>query len=230
MKKLLVVLLILGIAAGAFADLTATVTADFNPEIMRITSPMGESAKKEVVGSSGTFDFLSSTANGALGKENEFRLALNYTGDAFAAYARINGDDLIRPYAYSSLYGGTNAAFVNGLGQLESTDVYKYHVYLDEWSIKGTAGAFSAFVGNTGDRGKTSAYRFQNFNDYLKTKIDNFGLMTPSAAYYASPNSGSDADRYSKSTAYYNHNSGGGDWYHLDWQGVVWRRIGTERS
>jgi hypothetical protein len=48
MKKLLVLLLIFGITAGAFAQLTTTISLDFNPDIMRVVSPTGDSAKKTI--------------------------------------------------------------------------------------------------------------------------------------------------------------------------------------
>jgi hypothetical protein len=211
MKKLLVTLLILGIAAGVFAQTTITISADFNPELMRIGSPSGELAKKEVRGSSGTVDMLSSSGDGTLGQQNELRVRFDWAGEAFSARLNINADSLIRyttgsntaqpiynstvnpvtsgtsptaPDAYlnaSSLSYYSNN-FVNGTGKTPTLSSF-LNSGLEGWYLKGSTGVISGFIGtdNSDARGKT--LRFQGaFDNYTKGKIDNYGLMTPVTA------------------------------------------------
>jgi hypothetical protein len=191
MKKLLVTLLILGIAGGAFAQAKITVTADLNPEIMRISSPTGNAANKEYNYSSGTADILSSSANGTMGQENALNIAVDWAGEAFVAHLRINAEKLFRPSEANGQgvvnQGGghtgtatdnTNHSFVNLQGKTPNlSDFLTYS--MDEWYVRGTTGFFTAYVGNTGDRGKTD--RFQDFDGFLKAKVDSFGLLTPDA-------------------------------------------------
>jgi hypothetical protein len=209
MKKLLVTLLILGIAAGAFAQFTAQVTADFNPEIMRITSPTGDSAKKEVPQSAGTFDLLSSSGNDSLGQTNQLRVRFQWGNaeNAFLARVVFAADRLVRAYSGATgvmapgadanpngagnhgldNIGGDMAghSFVNGTGKTPNMgDLLASS--LDGWFVEGRASIFTAVVGSTSSvgtiqRGQASAFNFQNFNDYVsKVKVDNFGILTPS--------------------------------------------------
>jgi hypothetical protein len=164
MKKCLVVLLALAVAGGASAQLKATVTAELNPELLRFSSPLGDDADND----SAAIDFLSSSGNGTIGRENGLKLALNYTGEGFSGYMRLNADKLIRA-------GGNSAgnSFVDGSGN-NVTPVDILQLTFDEWNAKATVGMFNLFVGNTGDRGKVKT--LQNFDGYLKTKIDNYGI------------------------------------------------------
>jgi hypothetical protein len=165
MKKCLVVLLALAVAGGASAQLKATVTAELNPELLRFSSPIADSADI----ASASIDFLSSSGNGTIGRENGLKLALNYTGEGFSGYLRLNADRLIRAHGNSA----AAHSFVNGSGNnVTPNDLLS--LAFDEWNAKATVGMFNLFVGNTGDRGKVKT--LQNFDGYLKTKIDNYGI------------------------------------------------------
>jgi hypothetical protein len=174
MKKLLVTLLILGIAAGAFAQVKTTITADFNPELMRVTSPSGELAKEEYQRSAGTFDALSSTSNGSIGQEDQLRIRFDWSGEGFSARINFNADRIVRWYGT----GAGAAGMVNGNGKA-MTAQNLLDSAIEEWYLRGSTGPLSGFVGTSGDRGKTDRFA-GGFDDYTKGKIDNYGLITPS--------------------------------------------------
>lgn len=166
MKKFLVLLLILGVAAGAFAQFTATVTADFNADVFVVQSPTGDDDDRP-----GRVNFLTNQGTGSAGsfmKGNELRVVLNWRGENWHAMARLNADGLLR---------GTGG-LVNGEGNGANINSF-LNSNFDEWHVTATPGPFALAARNTADRGKTAGYRFQNFSDFLKTKIDNFGVIVP---------------------------------------------------
>jgi hypothetical protein len=179
MKKLLVTLLILGIAAGAFAQVKATLTADFNPDVFKYTSNTGDDAKSDIGGSEGSLDLLSGWG---LRKGNEVRLQLTYTGENISGSIRLALDRLFRPTtninSHSFMDSETRGDFTNG-NNVTPNDILSSNFNL--WWAQGNwdtpVAGFTAWIGNDAKRGKTD--RLSPFDDYLKNKIDNYGVIAP---------------------------------------------------
>jgi len=181
MKKILVVLLILGISAGAFAQLKAELSADINPELFKYTTLTGDSSRAEYGGSDGNFDLLSSSN---LRKNNEVRLALTYTGENYGGYIRWRLDPLFVPGSGSqnnSGFGTQGGNFFNNNGQ-GVTVQNLFDQNFNTWRMYGNWDAsfakFTAWIGNSDDRGKTSG-RVGTFDDFLKIKQDSYGIIAP---------------------------------------------------
>ncbi|GHV96042.1 hypothetical protein AGMMS50293_23620 [Spirochaetia bacterium] len=159
MKKLIAVsILLVLLSATAFAQFKVGFKADITPEFMAVKAPTGDN--KDVPGgddNTATFDLLSSS----WADTTELRLSFGYTGENVQALLELKLDGLIA--RGNNFTGGSlNAILGSGFG---------------DYYVKGTAGKLYGYFGNVADRGKTAAGRYQNFNDYLKNKVDNFGVI-----------------------------------------------------
>jgi len=175
MKKIFITFLILGVASGAFAQLTRQLTVDINPNALITTAPFGDAADKEHdnYAGDGTFTLLT-PYNGNMGKTNDVRLAFTYTAPSqnYGAHIRLNFDYFVRNSA---------SEFVNRGGAWENIENIFKNVTIDEYRVWGTVNRFTGWVGNTADRGTTSAARFDVIEDFgiNPVKVGNFGVHTP---------------------------------------------------
>jgi hypothetical protein len=180
-KKIIIVLLILGVSSGAFGQLSVGLSADLFPELFRYTVPGGDFADKDnasVYRGTGTLDFLSTSSEEILSKPNEVRLALNYAGKSFAAYVQVAYDDYFR----TSWNGGSgNGAFMDG-GAMDASFYTLMNQIFNEWFVRGTAGILTAYVGKTNDRGKVARFQL-GFDDLIYSlRLDNYSVITPDSA------------------------------------------------
>ena len=201
MKRLFITILTVGIAVGTFAQTASEsetenqygfkheLAVDINPSFIQATVPTGDDAPD----GDGTFDLF--TPNDHWGQANELRFSLSYTKEYFGAYVRLNADNLIQTGGDMIVGDGTF-----NLNRIFSGDA----INIDEWFFRGTVGRFTAFAGNTDDRGVTDP--FQNFEDIAIGLInyDSFGVMTPGAingeefslGFFGGPN---DTNNFNKS-------------------------------
>lgn len=182
MKKLIAVSILLTIlSAAAFAQLKVSVDADFYPELITATAPLGDAAdeKSASYAGAGTFDFLSKLGTWY---NSELRLKLYYDDPDgnYNGYVRLKGDGLIADTTKTTEE------------ILQST--------LDDYYIKGKVGILSGYYGNTADRGKTN--RFQNFSNFMDgVKVDNYGILIPTIDINARSltlGGGSDTNNFAK--------------------------------
>jgi hypothetical protein len=177
MKKLFVALLILGTAAGAFAQeeapppLRFTLLADFRPSLMQYS---GSSNTADQYTSTGKFDFMTFPGNyDVWGPEvNLLKLSLDYTHktNIVKGHLRMALDRLIQGTGgFVGLDGKQNNRLINDV--LNST--------FDEWNIQGTLGPLGAFIGNTANRGVVKAW---DGLDVLKFQQEQFGVVTPGSS------------------------------------------------
>jgi hypothetical protein len=183
MKKLLALsVLFTMLAAAAFAQFKVEVDADIYPELMTVTAPIGDDAdlEKSYQGSS-TFDFLSKWGTWY---DNTLRLKLSYTDPDgnYSGAIRFRGDSFVRPAGYIGFAGSGAVGFFensgdNNGGGVTAVDLLTRHI--DDYSLTGKLGPFSAYFGNGAARGKIDRFQqgFSNFQD--KSKIDNYGLLKP---------------------------------------------------
>jgi hypothetical protein len=158
MKKLVAIsLLLVLMSTAAFAQFKVGFTADTLVDLMYIEKDTSDGA------ADGSVDILS---NHNHFDHNELRLNFKYTGENFEAFLDWKLDALVTQGA--GLFAGTatvNQFFAQGFG---------------DYYVKGTAGIFNGYVGNTAQRGKVK--RFENpFNDFFGQKQDNYGILVPDA-------------------------------------------------
>jgi len=169
MKKIFVVLLILGIAGGAFAQFSAGFTAEFTPHVLDYARVTGQSAG--TAGTSGRFDFLSSNgwryggANAAANDGTRLRIPLNWRGENFHVSARLRADDVLR-------------AAINAGGTSNSGTFMLTNIVIDDWFVRATPGAWYFNVGNNAERGATDRYRM-GLDDATRYKQEHFGIYGP---------------------------------------------------
>jgi hypothetical protein len=167
MKKALVVLLILAVAGGVFAQFKAQVAADFVPDLFSYSSRYAGRSDLNVL-TSNTFD------------SNELRFNLRYTGEGFSALLQLKYDSLVRRDNDTFTPDGTGTDIYGnnyGTNNPEGPNLFNFLTNaFGDYNVKGSAGDFSGYVGNEADRGKVD--RFQNFDDFLKTKVDNYGVLS----------------------------------------------------
>jgi hypothetical protein len=158
MKKALVVLLILAVAGGLFAQtLSKTITADFETDLFYISADHTGDQQKNLLTSS-KFD------------STELRLRIDYKGDNFTAYIRLNFDGLL---ARGKNYADTNeGSFSEG----KATPFDLLYSTFDEYGLTGTAGMWKAYIGNEANRGVVDRFQ-QGYDDFLGIKIDNYGIF-----------------------------------------------------
>jgi hypothetical protein len=173
MKKLIAVsILITLLSVAAFAQFSASLNADFYPELLKAAAPLDDAADVEkAYKGTGTFDFFSSWGTWY---SNELRLSLKYDDPDgnYNGYFRFRGDSLVRPNGGFFTSGGDN----NGGGVTASNGFFDKAV--DEYYVKGKVGIISGYFGNTADRGKVD--RFQNFSNFMDgVKVDNYGILFP---------------------------------------------------
>ncbi|GHV96143.1 hypothetical protein AGMMS50293_24630 [Spirochaetia bacterium] len=159
MKKLIAVsILLVLLSATAFAQFKVGFKADIAPEFLAVKAPTGDYKDATPDDNKATFDLLSSSFFDA----TELRLTFGYTGENVQALLELKLDDLIKR-GNDTATGGLDSILASSFG---------------DYYVKGTAGKLYGYFGNTADRGKTTAGRYQNFNDYLRFKVDNFGIIT----------------------------------------------------
>ena len=175
MKKLFVALLILGVAAGLFAQEEApasplhfTLVADFRPSLAQYS---GSSNTADPYTTTGKFDFMTFPGNyDVWGPEVNFlKLSLDYIHktNIVKGHMRMALDKLIQGTGgFVGLDGKQNNRLINDV--LNST--------FDEWNIQGTLGPLGAFIGNTANRGVVKAW---DGLDILKFQQEQFGVVTP---------------------------------------------------
>ncbi|MDR2542384.1 MAG: hypothetical protein LBC80_02915 [Treponema sp.] len=182
MRKLLPVLLIILVSTGAFAQFKMNMYADFFPEMMRYTVPLNDFANINLADmnhdnglyrGAGTFDFLSSSSEGAIGLQNELRINLNYTGRNMSAYIQLAADEHIRP---------------GGGFMYDDTMTVSYAVLLNEtfreWYLQGKIDMFTIYAGRTDDFGKVDHFQ-DSVDDFLDAlRISSFGLITPRVGFF----------------------------------------------
>jgi hypothetical protein len=190
MKKLLALsVLFTMLAAAAFAQFTVGLDADFYPELLRVTAPTGDNADREEdeYNGTGTFGFLTEWGNWW---SNSLRLTLKYADPDgnYSGHIRFRGDSFIQPSGYTSgVQQDENGKFKqvgffrgggdNAGGSVSAIELFSRHI--DDYSLTGKLGAFSAYFGNGNNRGKVDAFQ-QGFSNFLLySKIDNYGLLKP---------------------------------------------------
>jgi hypothetical protein len=162
MKKLVAIsLLLVLMSTAAFAQFKVGFTADITPDLIYVVKDTEDKNEPK-----GSFNILGSS----VWDSSELRLTFGYTGENFEAFLEIKGDSLVN--RGSGFFNGTTTPSFNSFLGLGFGDYY----------VKGTAGILSGYVGNTAQRGKMEAFRFQNFNDYLHNKIDNYGYIAVGGA------------------------------------------------
>ena len=205
MKKILILFLIFGVAAGAFGQFSWRLDADFNTRLVSWMMPTGERSEKTIqIGndsrfngsaynpaagrgdytySTGSFDLLS-YGNGNLMRMNELWLRLDYRLRPFEFRTRIGLDNLALSTATANQGTGQNElagghSFVQGSGRTPNWgDILRYS--FNQWFIRGTFGFLSAYVGNTDENGKVTEFSSAITDDVLSgVLVERFGLITP---------------------------------------------------
>jgi hypothetical protein len=158
MKKALVVLLILAAAGGLFAQgLSKEITVDYVVDLFYLSSEHKGAEQKNLL-TSNAFD------------DTELRLKVWYKSEYFTAYIRLNADSLIR--RNQSVAAPTAGAGSFSAGNARPIDLL-YKTF-GEYGLTATGGMWKAYFGNEAHRGLVD--RFQNFDDFLTLKHDNYGI------------------------------------------------------
>ena len=170
MKKLIAISIVLVIvSAVAFAEekaLKIGFDASIYSDLIYATKNSGEDpdGKTDAYDNvKGTFNFLSSTNTAIPG--SGVSLTFTHTGEHHEASLQLGTDGLL-----------------DRLGKLSDTHWSDFlESGIGDWYIKGNAGPFDGYVGNTGYGGKVAT--FDVFNDFLardKLKLNGFGVYVPS--------------------------------------------------
>jgi hypothetical protein len=204
MKKLIAVSILLTLlSAAAFAQFKVELDGKFQPDLLLVTAPTGDAANQDkgtsVYKGTGTFDFLATYGTWI---KNDLDVTLSYTDPdkRFKGLVQLNAEKWLQYLAsgsydsqtsvptsapatnYPSGYPGQADNFQSVLGFL--------NIPFGDWYLWGTAGIFTGYAGNTGDRGAVGgnnhvfdgrAGRFHdNFNSFVdRFKVDNYGIFTP---------------------------------------------------
>jgi hypothetical protein len=156
MKKLVAIsILLILMSTVAFAQFKVGFTADITPDLIYATVDTEDPA-----GPKGSFNILGSS----VWDTSELRLNFKYTGENYEASLDIKGDGLL-----------TRGTGVNADPPESFFDLFG--LPFGDFYVKGTAGIFSGYWGNTANRGKMNDFRFANFNDYLKNDINKYGYI-----------------------------------------------------
>jgi hypothetical protein len=143
------------------------------------TATGGMAQKDEV---KGVFNVFSSSQF----KGNELRLTFAYTGSHFDGFLELKGDNLVTrgtkffqetDPAYDT--GDIISALLTGENGKSTNTTFAQILnegFGDYW-VKGTAGIFTGYVGNTANRGKMEEYRFADYTDFIRDKIENYGAI-----------------------------------------------------
>ncbi|MDR0584657.1 MAG: hypothetical protein LBG57_09970 [Treponema sp.] len=182
MKKLVAVSILLTLlTAGAFAQFSVGVYADFYPNLVRTTTPYGDFAddtRAAIYEGAGTFDVFSS--DGPF-HGNELRLSLGYTDPekkyggllVIAADSWLNRDN---EYFQSGVSSDIGINRGNGQSLLDL-----FAQPFDEWNVWGEVGVLKGFAGTSADRGPAGGARY---NDPFAYSLDNLmmynnGIIAP---------------------------------------------------
>ena len=208
MKRYFVFVLVFAAAAWIFspdvqAQFNWSLYTDFNIGLLAWNTPTGENADKFITVNNvikpnapannpsanrgnysynaGGMDFFSYGSGNWL-RHNALRMTIDFQGELIGFHTRTLLDELVRPDliptigAQHSTTG--NHSLVQGEGRTVNWgDFLRYS--FDEWYVKGNYLNFSAYVGNTDDRGKVNG--FNTFtDDTLQTiLIEHYGVNTP---------------------------------------------------
>jgi hypothetical protein len=159
MKKALVVLLILAVAGGLFAQtLSKTITADYETDLLYVSSDHTGDQKANLLTTS-AFD------------STELRLRIDYKGDYFTSYVILKADSLI------SRARGTPTAPGDGSFSNESArPIDLFYQTFNEYNLTGTVGMWKASIGNAGERGVVDNFS-SVFDGFLTLKHDQYGIF-----------------------------------------------------
>jgi len=193
MKKVIIVLLILGAAVGAFAQNQETDTGALaQGQAANKVSPLSFSLMSDFRASAMQYSTSSNTRDRYTGTsifniltfpgdydrwgplENEFKLSIDYNKKLLEeknifikGHLRMNMDALIK---------GAGGFVANDGKQNNNLVNYLLNQPFDEWNVQGSLGSFNAFVGNTSNRGLIKVW---NGVETLKFKQEQFGVVTP---------------------------------------------------
>ena len=179
MKQFLVVLLILGAAAGSLAQeqapasspLRFSLLTDFRPSLMQYSS---SGNTRDIYTTTNRFNFLTHPGDYATWGpwENELKLSIDYNKNFISehfisGHLRMNMDGLVRAAGgFVANDGKQNNRLINDV----------LNTPFDEWNVQGTLGPFYAFVGNTANRGIVRAWQGI---ETIRFKQEQFGVVTP---------------------------------------------------
>ena len=171
MKKLVAIsILLVLLSTAAFAQFKFTVDANIWTDAVFAQQNTGQMADTD--NEKGIVNIFSSSAfNG-----NELRPKFAYTGANFDASLRWRLDGLVtRDSGFFNQ--GSNPNFLTLITSSGSTR-------FDEYWVRGNVanGLFTGYVGNSDNWGKMGNYRFNKFGDFVKGKLDNYGVILPGAA------------------------------------------------
>jgi len=171
MKKLTAIsILLVLLSTAAFAQLKVNFTSNLWTDAVFFQQATGDLADKDNV--KGVIDIFSSSRFNA----NELRLKFTYTGSHFEGLLEFKGDNLVT--RGRDFFTNSNSATVSGTG--DNTGNTTFLRFLDQgfgdYYVKGTAGIFAGYVGNTSNRGKVASYRFPDY-EFISNKIENYGAI-----------------------------------------------------
>jgi hypothetical protein len=165
MKKLIALsILLVLLSAAAFAQLKVGFTSDNIVDLVYYTVGQEDSGNGDKMEPKGSFDFLRTHYTDS----NELRLSFTYTGENYEAKLELSGDELVK----------RGAGFYDKDASKKGFNFFELlRMSFGDYYVKGSAGIFSGYVGKTADRGKTVDFRYANYNDFLKFKVEQFGII-----------------------------------------------------
>jgi hypothetical protein len=184
MKKLVAVSILLTLlTVAAFAQFTIGIDADFFPELMRATAPVGDANDDTLGGGAyyggiGTFDFFSTHTPW---KGSELRLNLGYTEpgeERYGALLQFSLDGLIARGA--KYLDGDPTAGQNPPEEVSLLDWVQ--APFGDWNVWGKLGILKGYVGNTADRGVAGNMRYNDTTIsafFDNVQMGNYGIIRP---------------------------------------------------
>jgi len=179
MKKLTAIsILLVLLSTAAFAQLKVNFTSNLWTDAVFFQGATGDLADKDNV--KGVIDIFSSSRFAG----NELRLKFTYTGSHFEGAVEMKGDNLVT--RGRDFFTNANTPTVSGT--TDNTANTTLLRFLDQnfgdYYVKGTAGIFTGYLGTQANRGKVGSYRFADYTDFIKNKIENYGVIkfTPNAS------------------------------------------------
>lgn len=176
-----------GFPTGERAERTLTIggteVANIHPNNPLVNSVEDGFTRGNFTHSAGYLDFFS-YGSGQWLRGNELRMTIGFKRNGLHFHSMVSLDTLVRP----DLSDGTGipnelgpdhslVQAPNGARTVNWGDVLRFS--WEEYFFRGTIGAFTTFIGNTPDRGKTNAFNTLT-DDVLRTiRVEYFGVITP---------------------------------------------------